>query len=402
VSASLKRSVDRLDQPTSARIDQILRAAVPTVAPAAALLVHREGEVVLATTAGEVAAEGEGHDLRDGTLFDLASLTKLVTTTAFLALVSEGRVGLEDAVGSVVPELVAGGPRGIDGGQEPLSRRILPTPPDRIGEIVDPDVLTFRQLLTHTSGLAPWRALFRETGPVLPPEGPDGSERRRRRAAAMRSIGGSAFVAQPGSEVHYSDLGFILLGESLERLVGAPLEEVLRERVTGPLELASMTFLPLRAGCARSSIAPTSVDDDYRGRRLWGEVEDENAAGMGGVSGHAGLFATVDDVARLGQAWLSGDPRLGIDPALANEAVRDQTPGLGEARGLGWQVQPTDHLAPLGQRAYGHTGFTGTSLAIDPDRGLVVTLLTNRVYAGRTHPGIEELRHAVHEAAIAA
>jgi CubicO group peptidase (beta-lactamase class C family) len=163
-----------------------------------------------------------------------------------------------------------------------------------------------------------------------------------------------------------------------------------------------MTFLPLRAGCTRSSIAPTSVDDDYRGRRLWGEVEDENAAGMGGVSGHAGLFATVDDVARLGQAWLSGDPRLGIDPALANEAVRDQTPGLGEARGLGWQVQPTDHLAPLGQRAYGHTGFTGTSLAIDPDRGLVVTLLTNRVYAGRTHPGIEELRHAVHEAAIAA
>jgi CubicO group peptidase (beta-lactamase class C family) len=402
VSAPLARSVDRLDERISARITELLAAAVPSVAPAAALVIHRDGEVVLETTAGNIAADNEAHDLDAGTLFDLASLTKLVTTTAFLGLVGEGRVGLEDAVGSVVPELVASGLRGIDGGQEPLSRQILPTPPDRVDHVVDPGTLTFRQLLTHTSGLAPWRTIFQETGPVSPPEGPDGLERRRRRAVAIETIGRYAFVARPGTEVHYSDLGFMLLGESVERLVGVPLDEALRRRVTGPLGLGSMTFLPLRAGHERMSIAPTSIDDDYRGRRLWGEVEDENAAAMGGVSGHAGLFATAGDVARLGQAWLSGDPRLGIDPALANEAIRDQTRGLGEARGLGWQVQPTDHFAPLGPRSYGHTGFTGTSLVIDPDRGLVVTLLTNRVFEVRTHPGIDELRVGIHEAAAAA
>ncbi len=146
---------------------------------------------------------------------------------------------------------------------------------------------------------------------------------------------------------------------------------------------------------------PTSYDHDWRRRRCWGEVEDENAASLAGVAGHAGLFANADDVARLGVAWLRHDPRLRLGSLWAG-ATTDQTPGLGAAWGLGWRVQPTDFLAPFGDAAYGHTGFTGTSLAVDPARDLVIALLTNRVYAGRTHEGIAALRLRVHSIIAAA
>jgi CubicO group peptidase (beta-lactamase class C family) len=394
-------ATDHLAPGASARLAHLLRAAVPTVAPALVVTIIEGDREVFEMAVGEIATEGEAIPVTPDTLFDLASLTKLFTATAFLRLASERLVDLDTPVVLVIPELGAGGPRGLDGGEEPLSRRRLPTPPDRLGRTIDPGVVTFRQLLTHTSGLAPWRAIFRSTGPVPPPEGPDAAHRRQRWAAGLDHVCRSPFVAPPGWEVRYSDLGFMLLGEAVSRLSRSPLEDAIDARVLVPLGSASVTWLPIQDGRPRSAIAPTSFDDDWRHRRLWGEVEDENAAGLGGISGHAGLFATAGDVARLGQAWLAGDPRLGIDAALASEATRDQTPGLGEARGLGWLVQPGEHLEHLGPRAYGHTGFTGTSLSVDPDRDLVVALLTDRVYAGRTHPGIEELRVAVNEAVTA-
>ncbi len=141
---------------------------------------------------------------------------------------------------------------------------------------------------------------------------------------------------------------------------------------------------------------PTEVDARWRERRCWGEVHDENAAGMGGVAGHAGLFATVHDVARFGVAWLRQDARLRLQ-RFWRTAVTDQSAGTTGARGLGWQVQPADHLAPFSDQAYGHTGFTGTSLAVDPHRDLVVAVCTNRVYHGRDAAGIERLRLELHE-----
>lgn len=122
----------------------------------------------------------------------------------------------------------------------------------------------------------------------------------------------------------------------------------------------------------------------------------ENEGGLGGVAGHAGLFATAHDVARFGVAWLRQDPRLRLQ-GLMKPAVTNQASDLEAARGFGWQVQPTDHLAPFSDQAYGHTGFTGTSLVVDPARDLVVVLLTNRVYHGRDPEGIERLRLDVHE-----
>jgi CubicO group peptidase (beta-lactamase class C family) len=187
----------------------------------------------------------------------------------------------------------------------------------------------------------------------------------------------------------------MVLGESIGRLAGATLDTAVQMLVRDRLGLSSVTYTPLRRGIAMIDIAPTSYDDDWRRRRCWGEVEDENAAALGGVAGHAGLFANVEDVARFGVAWLRRDPRLRLGRVWAT-AVSEQTHELGAARGLGWQLWPADHLAPFGPGAYGHTGFTGTSLAVDPARDVVVALLTNRVHASRTHEGIEALRLRCH------
>jgi CubicO group peptidase (beta-lactamase class C family) len=346
---------------------------------------------------------------RPDTRFDLASLTKLFTTSAFLGLVSDGQVRLDDPAVKAVPEFGAGGARPIDGGQEPLSRRLLPTPPDRQGWRVEPSDVTFRQLLSHSGGLAPWRSIFRETGPVPQPPGrsdPVPVERRQR--AGLAAICGYPFVDRPGRAIHYSDLGFMLLGEAVSRLDGVSLAESIGRRVTGPLALDTICYRPIDAGVPREGIAPTSTDADWRLRRCWGEVEDENAAGLGGVAGHAGLFGRAVDVARLGQAWLDRDPRLGIDRALLDEALREQASGGPVRRGLGWQLHPgrgageDEYLEAMGPASFGHTGFTGTSLAIDPERHLVVALLTNRVYAGRAHAGIEGLRAALHDLLVGA
>jgi len=203
-------------------------------------------------------------------------------------------------------------------------------------------------------------------------------------------------VARPGEEFHYSDLGYIVLGMAVSRRFGQPLPVAMQALIRDRLGLDSVTYTPLAAGRSRARIVHTEVDARWRQRRCWGEVHDENAAGLGGVAGHAGLFATVHDVARFGVAWSRQDARLRLD-RFWRTALTDQTPGLEAARGLGWQVQPTDHLAPFSTGAYGHTGFTGTSLVVDPRRDLVVALCTNRVYHGRAPEGITRLRLDLHE-----
>ena len=377
----VRSSIDKLPAAVSARFEETITAAVPSVAPALTISVWQSGTPWYQACAGWVDPESGSDPVRSTTLFDLASLTKLFTTSAFLRLVNDRRVGLDDPVVSVIPEFGEDAPRAIDGGQEPLSRRLLPVPPERASWTVDPTEVTFRQLLTHTSGMAPWRSVFRDGG--------------------LEAVLRYPFVARPGTEFHYSDLGYMLLGASVSRLFEAPLDVAMQALIRDRLGLDSVTYDPLGAGRAQQDIAPTSFDADWRGRRCWGEVEDENAAGLGGVAGHAGLFATAEDVARFGVAWLRRDPRLRLE-AMWTTATGDQTPGLGAARGLGWQVQPTDHLAPFSSAAFGHTGFTGTSLAVDPQRDLVVALLTNRVYAARTHPGIDDLRLEIHRIAAEA
>lgn len=399
-------SRDRLSRETREEIEAIVTAAVPAVAPAVALAVWQAGRHVYEAAFGWADPESKRRPAAPELCFDLASVSKLFTATCFLAMASEGRVALDDAVVSVITELGGRNPRSVDGGQEPLTRAMLPTPAERVGWLVDPARVTFRQLLSHTSGLAPWRAVFEACGPAPPPpDQPDPVSVERRRAAGLSAVCGYPFVDRPGRAIGYSDLGFMLLGEAVLRLTLVPLDDAIRDRVTSPLGLGSVVYAPLRAGLSKERIAPTSVDELWRGRRCWGEAEDENAAGLGGVAGHAGLFGNVGDVARFGRAWLERDPRLGITPALMDEAVREQACDAGQRRGLGWQLRPAttgappgSFLAPLSKGSFGHTGFTGISIAVDPERELVVVCLTNRVYAGRTNPGIDELRIALHAA----
>lgn len=367
--------------------------------PVVAIMVLHHGDPLLHQIWGGIDEKSASLD----TLFDLASITKLFTVSAFLSLVSQGKVQLEESVVRVIPEFGSINPRPMDGGQDPHSKIKQPIPPEIKGKTVDPTLVTFRQLLTHTSGLAPWRDVYNSAGlPPQPPDRPMLIGREARWSKALHALYRYPFVGFPGDAVRYSDLGLMLLGEATSRLhngQSGQLDIAIQERVTQPLGLNSVIFNPVRNGIPRDKIAPTEDDPTWRKRRVWGEVHDENAGGLGGVAGHAGLFATVEDVARLGQAWLTFDPRLGIDKSLMQEATREQAVTNGERRGLGWMIRSYEGSSAgdkFSTATYGHTGFVGNSLFIDPERQLVVAMLTNWVYLGRQTSGLLDFRRAIH------
>lgn len=376
-------------------LSAIIKGALGDVFTAAALFVIQRGEAVFEGNRGWIDPHTECLPVTPDSLFDLASVSKVFTATAFLGLVSEGLVRLDDPLVSVIPEFGASGPRGMDGGQDPFSKALLPVAPEFRNQTVDPGQVTFRHLLTHTSGLAPWRSLYLETGPTPPPpDQPDPVDRLTRWQRGLVAICQYPFVDIPGRQIHYSDLGFIMLGEAVQRLSGQALDVVLDARIFAPLGLKSMTFNPLQNERRRATIVPTEDDQTWRGRRCWGEVDDENTCGLGGISGQAGLFGTARDVGLFGQAWLNHDPRLGIARGLMNDATREQATHESEGRGLGWQLRHSSIVA-LSLRAFGHTGFTGTALWVDPERQLVIACLTNRVYMGREKAGIDAFRSAL-------
>jgi CubicO group peptidase (beta-lactamase class C family) len=263
--------------------------------------------------------------------------------------------------------------------------------------MVDPAQVTFRHLLTHTSGLAPWRNIFRVAGPIPPPPGEvDSVLRADRWQNALRAICAYPFVDRIGRHIHYSDLGLMLLGEAVARMDGDLLENVILRRITAPLGLDSIQYNP----APENDIASTEDDTRWRKRRCRGEVHDENACSIGGIAGHAGLFGTAYDVARFGQAWLDESNRLGIDAKLMKTAKREQVSSRETRRGLGWMLKQPQNPS-CGNRfsddSFGHNGYTGTSLWIDPQAGIVVASLTNRVYFGRNDRGILDFRPRLHD-----
>lgn len=377
-----------------------IEAYVPSQVPSAVLACYRGDTLVCAGAWGAHDPATPDQSATLGTLYDIASLTKLYTATLFLAYVSAGKVSLDTPLVDVLPSFGAFTPRPLDGGQDPHSKQHLPLAPERAGMTADPAQVTFWHLLTHTSGLPAWRDVYSVAPPPPPPNQPD-PHAGERWAKGVQALCAYPFVGLPSEGVvRYSDIGLMLLGEAVRVLSGKnTLEEAFNAHFAPedcPL------FNPVRAhNLPLAHIAPTEDDRTWRKRRVWGEVHDENACGLGGVAAHAGAFATVEQVVRLGVRWLMQDPTLGITPELMRLATQERAQTNGERRGLGWMIRSHQGSSAgdgLSLDTYGHTGFTGTSLYIDPVKRVVVALLTNAVYVGREHMPTYALRRAVHNA----
>jgi CubicO group peptidase (beta-lactamase class C family) len=348
-----------------ARLDSIIDAArAEQVASAFAVGVGRHGRLVHLRGYGRTHVGIDSYPVEERTLFDLASLTKVVaTTTAAMMLEEEGRLDLDRPVAYYLLELTDSAKAGI----------------------------TVRMLLTHTGGLeagAPLHVRERCT-----PGGCTGPHRGR--AQYLEAIDQRPLRQPPGTGTVYSDWDMILLQLVVERVSGQPLDVFLAQRVFGPLGMRDTHFSPVPTHNSR--VTATSVDAS-RGL-IHGEVHDGNAWAMGGVSGHAGLFSTVTDLAVFAQMLLNGGVYDGVRLLRQETIARWTAPqGPGSSRALGWDTPSGRSSAGrfFGARSFGHTGWTGTSLWIDPERSLFVILLTNRVNI----PG-ENQRHVPLRRAIA-
>ena len=343
-------------------IDRVLTRGVTAGGfPGAAVIVGRRGRAAVAKGVGTLDWRAEARVDVDETVYDLASLTKVVaTTTALMVLFDEGKVALDAPVSRYLPEYT-GGLR---------------------------DQVTVQHLLTHRAGLPAGLELWKR---VTTP------------AEARAAVLAAPIRCAPGRCYEYSDLGADLLGFIIEAASGEPLDQFVTRRVFTPLGMAHTRFGVPDGWRART--APTEVAPP-RGYPLRGEVHDENAFMLGGVSGHAGLFGTAADLAVFAQMLLEGG-RLGGVRIVADSTVALFTRRTAGRRALGWDT--CDGLAGCGTemspRAFGHTGFTGTSLWIDPERDLFVVLLTNRVHAARVRrPSrvIADVRNDVADAAVLA
>jgi CubicO group peptidase (beta-lactamase class C family) len=320
--------------------------------PGASLRVLHKGRVWFSCDAGYTDCR-KSQPVSPDTLYDLASLTKVTATLpTLLLLMQEGKLRLDDTLDRHFPDCPA-----------------------------DKRSITVLQLLTHTSGLPA-----------------DVAERRRdARLELPALVYGHALLHPPGERVVYSDLGMIWLGLLVEKLAGVPLDAYAEKCVFTPLGMNATCYRPDPARFPR--IAATEYCERNR-NWLVGEVHDEKAFAMGGVAGHAGLFSTAGDLCRYASFWLYGQPSL-LAPEWRELATRCWTQGLNDARGLGWEINASGDVKSCGtlfsQAGFGHTGFTGTSMWLDPRRDVAIIFLTNAVHLGRNNP-IRKLRPILHDA----
>jgi len=388
----------------------ILRDAIAQHAfPAASIAVTHADKLVALESFGHLAYEedskgapslsrpvrqGGGFDATPATLFDIASLTKPVATaTMAMILYERGLLELDAPVIGTIPEFLA----------------------DSCGD-VDPrrrDV-TIRMLLAHSSGLPAYEKLFL---------------RARTRDDLLRAAFTTSLSADPGARAEYSDIGFIVLGAALERIAGEPLDRFCQREIFGPLAMTNTTFNPppeIRpqipptaderkeqfgtGTCALetppSNASPSASEtarSTFRNRIIQGEVQDENAFILGGVAPHAGLFSTAEDLARFAHAMLHGGRPI-LRPETVSLFTRRESAPVGTSRTLGWDTPsfPSQSGKHLGSASYGHLGYTGSSLWIDPDRQLSVTLLTHRTWPDCSNQSIRQIRPKFHDAVIEA
>lgn len=349
--------------------------------PAAAIAVTFRGRLLALKSFGTFTFENElphpqeaepapqGHNIKSvspTTLFDLASLTKPIATTTMAAILYErGQLELDAPLVGTLPE---------------FRQR---TDPRR-------DEVTFRMLLAHSSGLPAYEKLFLKA---------------HSRDELLHAALNMPLSANPGARAEYSDIGFMVLCTALERLAQESLDTFSQRETFGPLGMSHTTFNPPEE--LRKHIPPTADEthgrSTFRNRVIQGEIQDENAWVLGGVAGHAGLFSTAHDIAKFAHTML----QCGV-PILRPETValftRRASSPQGTSRALGWDTpsQPSQSGRYFGPNSFGHLGYTGTSLWIDPDRQLSITLLTNRTWPDCSNQAIKQIRPKFNDAIIEA
>jgi beta-N-acetylhexosaminidase len=349
---------------------QVVEDAIADKAfPGATLAVGYRGKVSYHAF-GKLSYDTDSPAVKIDTMYDLASLTKVVVTTTLVEKLAEGDFGqplnLDTPIERYLPEWLSSGSQ--------LEWRHM---------------VTIRHLMTHTSGLPPFKEYWRtSTG----------------KQDTLSRIFTEPLEYQPGTRMIYSDLGIMLMAEIIQRLTGKPLDALASDNIFNPLGMKDSLYNPRKI--LWPEIAPTEVDNQLRHRLVQGEVHDENAYTIGGVSGHAGVFSTSPDLSHFCQTLLNGGVyqhhRI-LKRATIAEFTAPQ-PLAKNTRTLGWVV-PTEGSSSghyFSAHSYGHTGFTGTTIWIDPDRQLFVVLLTNRVHPTRENMKIAQVRPAVHDAIMKA
>jgi serine-type D-Ala-D-Ala carboxypeptidase len=387
-SPSLLPAFDRQDQFFSTAFAIVQEAIREHVFPAAAVAVAKGGHLVARKTFGSFAYSEDGEEFAGNRLpvdadtpFDVASVTKAVaTTTMAMILYERGQVELDAPIFGAIPEFLADSGGGVD---------------RRRSEV------TFRNLLAHSSGLPAYEKLFLEAGS---------------REELLRAAFAMPLAADPGSRAEYSDIGFIVLGAALERIAGESLDRFCQREIFGPLAMSATAFTPPRE--MRHRVPPTADERElpgqanrpgirnqarstFRKRVIQGEVQDENAFLLGGVAGHAGLFSTAGDLARFAQMMLDGGSPIVRPETVALFTRRESTPPA-TSRALGWDTpsSPSQSGKHFGSRSYGHLGYTGTSLWIDPECQLSIAMLTNRTWPDCSNQAIKQVRPRFHDAIL--
>ena len=346
---------------------EVLRGAIAERAfPSASIAVTSHGKLVALKAFGRFTYEADSPQVTTASVFDLASVSKAVATTSMtMILYQRGLLDLEAPVAAIVPEFISSG----SSDQDPRRREV-----------------TLHMLLAHSSGLPAYEKLFL---------------RAKTREDLLFAAFSTSLAADPGTRTAYSDIGFIILGDALERIADETLDRFCQREIFGPLGMAHTTFNP--PATWRNSIPPTADDHYFRNRIVQGEVYDENASILGGVAPQAGLFASASDVAIFAHSLLHGGGQI-LRPETVALFTKRETAPAGTSRALGWDTpsSPSQSGKYFSAGSFGHLGYTGTSLWIDPQRQLSVTLLTNRTWPDSSSQAIKEVRPRFHDAVVQA
>ena len=374
-SSPLLEALERQNEVFAPAFSILQEAITQQAFPAASVAVTHRGRLVALKALGRFTydagapsfasvAKGRSGAVTPATLFDLGSLTKVVATTPMTMLLYErGLLDLDAPVSAIVPEFTS------DAAKDPRRHEV-----------------TLRMLLAHSSGLPAHEKLFLKA---------------RTRDELLHAAFTTPLTANPATRAEYSDIGFIILGIALERVADESLDRFCRREIFAPLAMTSTTFNPPTE--IRAQIPPTVNDQTFRQRIIQGEVFDENASVLGGVAPQAGLFSTAADLAKFAHVMLNpGRPILRPDTVTLFTGRQPAPPGT--SRALGWDTpsSPSQSGKYLSPNSFGHLGYTGTSLWIDPARQLSITLLTNRTWPDCSNQAIKQVRPKFHDTVIEA